>query len=125
MKVFELAKELNLKCDVLVTKAKSLGINVKFASMLKPEDEKTLRGEYLEKNNVGLTAVDKQGSLIGLVHTGEKLISVCLRLTYDQLKKFNFEVLGEHNTVFGGQIELNKKIQQKINDKTVKIFNKE
>ena len=129
MKLYELAKELNVKVTQLVEEAKKLSYTVSFNSNVSEDLEKQLRAVEIqpteESNEVGLTNADKFGSFIGLVHTGEKLVSVHIQLTFEQLSKFNPEILGEHSTIFGGQIELNKNLTRRMNDKFVKIFKKE
>jgi len=129
MKVHELAKDFGIKTTQLVEEIKKLGHDLSFNSNVSPELEEKLRATPLspaiEQEVVGLTNADKFGSFLGLVHTGEKLVSVHFQMTFDQLAKFNPEILGEHSTIFGGQIELNKNITRRISEKFVKLFKKE
>lgn len=122
MKVFELAKVLNVKSTLVVDIAKELGQTVSFNSILSDDLEAKLRDNLSEKVVPIITQEDKKGAFVGIVFDGQKFLNVELKLTLDQLAKLNPIFKSEHTTIFGARIELEKKLRFIINEHTVKQF---
>lgn len=133
MKLHELAKQIGFKSTDVLNKAKELGLQIgSITSNLKQEEELILTKAFEgieppkpEAEKVKFDTVPenlKKGSLIGIVHDGEKYVMVSIRLTLDQVKKYEHQVFTSHRTLPGAMVEMYKKITKVISLDTVKNF---
>lgn len=133
MKLHELAKKIGFKSPEVLSKAKDLGLQITgIGSNLKPEEEEILTRAF---EGVAPTRVEeevketdtipyelKKGAFIGIVFNGENFVIVGSKMTLDQIKRFETELISEHKSFNGALIELNKKLTRVINVNTVKTF---
>lgn len=133
MKLHELAKSLGFKSPEVLNKAKELGLQIGgTGSNLKSEEIEILTKAFEgieppkpepEKVKVDTIPEDlRKGALMGVVFDGEKFVLVSIKLTLEQVKRFESELISSHKTLPGAMIELNKKIGRVINLNTVKTF---
>lgn len=133
MKLYELAKQLGFKSADVLTKAKELNLGINAITQnIKDHDieiltkafENTPRPqEEPEKVELDKIPFDlKKGAFIGIVYDGNSFNLVTTKLSLDQVKKYETEVISNHTSVHGAIIELVKKIPKYINIETVKKF---
>lgn len=123
MKLYELAKDLNLKSADVLKKANDLGLEIKtIMNVITDAQVEIIRKELAGIVPVLVVPEHKKGVLLGAIFDGKKFVSVKLRITKDQLDKLDSEVLAEHDSIYGAIIELNKKMRVHINENTVKPF---
>lgn len=136
MKVHELAKSLGFKSHDVLNKAKELGLKINaIASNLKDDEEEILRKAFEnmtppepEPEKVDIEEIPdylRKGALIGVVCDGNNFVLVSLKMTLEQVMRYEYDIISKHRTLPGAMIEMNKKVVKVINPNTVKQFNKE
>ena len=136
MKVHELAKSLGFKSHDVLNKAKELGLKINaIASNLKDDEEEILRKAFEnmtppEPEPVKVDIEDipnyiRKGALIGVVYDGNNFVLVSMKLTLEQIMRYEYDIISKHKSLPGAMIEMSKKITKVINPNTVKQFKKE
>ena len=133
MKLHELAKDLGFKSHEVLAKAKELGLQIGgISSNLKDDEVEILTKAYegVERPAPPEEKVEtdtipenlKKGAFIGIAFDGKEFNVVTTKLTLEQVKRFETEVLSKHTNVYGAMLEMQKKIAKFINQDTIKTF---
>lgn len=121
MKVYELARELNIKSTDLVKNLTKLGMDYKIASKISDADLVKIRAshkpeELVEENEVSKIPLNvKRGSFIGLMHDGEKFASYHVKISQEEMEKLIHTKLAQHEGVNGGSIKIYNEFSKYIN----------